>query len=140
MTLKLVKPSPDAESVYLMTATPALFEPGKGFEFDKHVGCDPGSTSDASYDLAVLRFGDDGIYDPNEAESIKGCIETAANRNPFGTIVVVFVHGWTHSASWADEHFASFRNILGAYLFRRWIPLIIIGLNEKCYSMKRLQN
>jgi hypothetical protein len=80
--------------------------------------------NEQSYDLAALRLDDNGeLMDPAELEAIEDCI-ARARSNPNGAVVVLFVHGWHHSADWrrtddtGDEHFRKFRTLLMALTLR----------------------
>ncbi len=87
-------------------------------------GIVPGSlgsvANDQSFDVAVIRFNDDGTFeDPTHLKAATDCIEAARRAsNDNGAVVVVFIHGWHHDARWdistndGDEHFREFRRIL----------------------------
>ena len=84
----------------------------------------PRPPNDQSYDLAVLRFGDNGeLIDPQELAAVENSI-TNARSNPNGAVVVLFIHGWHHSADWnrgddsGDDHFQKFRRVLSALMLR----------------------
>lgn len=65
------------------------------------------------YDIAFVRFEDGGnASDSQELQAATQCITDARASNPNGAIVVVFIHGWHHSARWDDEHFELFRKML----------------------------
>ena len=84
----------------------------------------PGSlgsvANDQSFDIAVIKFGDDGrLEDPAQLRAAADCIEGARRAsNDNGAVVVLFIHGWHHDARWdistndGDEHFKEFRRIL----------------------------
>jgi hypothetical protein len=87
-------------------------------------GQDPRPPNDGSYDLAILKFKDDGdLVDMRHLSAATQCI-TNARRNPNGAVVLVFVHGWHHNANWdiatdsGDSHFRAFRQILRAMATR----------------------
>jgi hypothetical protein len=97
----------------------------------------PGSlgtvANDQSFDLAVVRFNDDGTFvNSGELKAATDCIERARRAsNDNGAIVVVFIHGWHHGVSWdistndGDDHFREFRRILMTLALReleRWGP------------------
>jgi len=80
--------------------------------------------NEASYQLAVIRFEDSGeASDLRELSLALECIELARDT-PNGAVVLVFIHGWHHNASWdidtdtGDEHFAAFRQVLKALTLR----------------------
>ena len=65
------------------------------------------------YDVAFVRFEDGGMAsESQELQAAEQCITDARTSNPSGAIVVVFIHGWHHSARWDDEHFEQFRTML----------------------------
>ena len=82
--------------------------------------------------VAVVEFDDNGIYvDKRQIERAETCILDARRENLNGAVVVVFVHGWHHDASWridtneGDDHFKRFRKILNGLAVReleRWTP------------------
>jgi hypothetical protein len=87
-------------------------------------GLMPFSPNGQSYDLAILRFGDDGqLIDPQELAAVTASI-TNARTNPNGAVVVLFIHGWHHNDEWSraddsgDTHFKSFRKVLRALMLR----------------------
>ena len=80
--------------------------------------------------VAVVEFNDNGTYvDSRQIERAETCSDEARRNNLNGAVVVVFVHGWHHDASWSterdDAHFSHFRRILNALALReleRWTP------------------
>lgn len=84
---------------------------------------DPGRSAkppnDQTFDLAVVEFNDDGsLVDPAQRSEAVDCISAARESNPNGALVVVFIHGWHHSARPDDKHFAEFRRILMSLTLR----------------------
>lgn len=81
---------------------------------------------DLSFDVAVLEFNDDGKYvEQSQLEAVEDWIGSVRrnNDNPNGAIVVLFIHGWHHSAVWnsptdGDSHFQSFRLLLASLALR----------------------
>ena len=72
-----------------------------------------------SFDLAVIEFNDDGSFvDQRQLDDAADCIVQARRSNDNGALVVVFIHGWHHDASWnwttdvGDAHFKGFRKLL----------------------------
>lgn len=74
-----------------------------------------------SYDVAVAEFTDDGdLVDPRQLDAALRWIDELRNGGSYskGLVVVSFIHGWHHGASWnpetgaGDSHFAGFRRIL----------------------------
>ena len=75
--------------------------------------------NDPTFDLAVVEFNDDGsLADAGQKRAVADCITAARRSNRNGALVVVFIHGWHHTARWdpsdgtGDNHFAGFRKIL----------------------------
>jgi hypothetical protein len=81
---------------------------------------------DRAYDLAVVRFTDEGmLVDDRELAAAATRIEEARSfRDASGAVVVLFIHGWHHNANWdhdtdqGDPHFQSFRRVLAALALR----------------------
>jgi hypothetical protein len=86
-----------------------------------------------SFDLAVVQFKDDGTYsDPAQINAAEACIRKAraSQLNTNGALVIVFIHGWHHGASWkrsrsapasdpdGDNHFHGFRLVLESLALR----------------------
>ena len=75
--------------------------------------------NDHSFDLAVVEFNDDGsLLSVEQKDALHDCITRARHSNPNGALVVVFIHGWHHSARWEDSHHASFRKVLASLALR----------------------
>src|SRR5262245_55780594 len=86
--------SPTTPSDFLMSAR-------ENGELEAKAGCDPKYAGHESFDIAVIRFSEDGeLEDFHQRVAAEQCIEMAKGRNPNGVIVVVFVHGWRHNAAW----------------------------------------
>lgn len=85
-----------------------------------------------SFDVAIIEFRDDGtLTAPNQLKAAADCIEHARRSNPNGAVVVLFIHGWHHSARWnlktgeGDTHFQAFRAVLQNLALReaeRYMP------------------
>ncbi len=75
-------------------------------------GCGSVESNEKSVDVAVVEFDRNGsLVDNDQLKRALACIsEARKNRN--GTVVMVFVHGWRHDASWTDDHFKEFRTVL----------------------------
>ncbi len=86
-----------------------------------------------SFDLAVVQLKDDGtLVARSQIEAASECIHDAraSKLNGNGALVVVFIHGWHHGATWnrtpsivatepdGDEHFHSFRLVLESLALR----------------------
>lgn len=83
------------------------------------------------FHVAVTQFEDDGTAtNARQIEDAVATIHSVRSGSPNGAIVVVFIHGWHHSAAWkrspstpvtdadGDEHFHSFRLILESLALR----------------------
>jgi len=90
-------------------------------------------TNDPSFDLAVIQFDDSGVFvDRTQLEAAENCIRRARSLSSIqnGAIVVLFMHGWHHDASWlrsasisasepdGDTHFHAFRLMLESLALR----------------------
>ena len=78
----------------------------------------PGQPNDRSYDLAIIRFNDDGrARTTSELPAALECIRQARHYGT-GALVALFIHGWHHNADWdpttgaGDTHFSAFRQML----------------------------
>jgi hypothetical protein len=91
----------------------------------------PAPSYEAWFHVAVVQFDDDGTaVNPSHLEAARQTIVTARQSGEDGAIVVVFIHGWHHNASWnrtpstlptdadGDEHFHSFRLMLESLALR----------------------
>src|SRR6266567_4129015 len=80
--------------------------------------------NDQSADVTAVAFNDDGSFvDRRQLESaLQSVVE--ARRRLNGALVVVFAHGWHHSARWdsgtgeGDQHYTGFRNVLMSLALR----------------------
>jgi hypothetical protein len=83
------------------------------------------------FHVAVVQLKDDGIaVDSLQVEAALRTIRAARESSADGAIVVVFIHGWHHNASWkrtastlatdrdGDDHFHSFRLVLESLALR----------------------
>jgi hypothetical protein len=99
--------------------------PGSGYEDASvftvpRMGAARAQVDDDSFDIAVIRFKDDGTFESPNAAELKAAanVITDARRDVNGVVVVVFIHGWHHNAAWdittnrGDQHFAEFRRVL----------------------------
>jgi hypothetical protein len=83
--------------------------------------------NDPSFDVAVIEFENDGSFtDSGQLKATVDGIAAARDANPYGALVVLFIHGWHHSAKWDvdkyvsqwnaaaedDQHFRQFRRVL----------------------------
>jgi hypothetical protein len=90
-------------------------------------------SNELSFDLAVVQFKDDGTHlVPSQIDAADDLIRKAraSQLNPNGAVVVVFIHGWHHGATWkrtpsttasdpdGDDHFHSFRLVLESLALR----------------------
>ena len=88
-----------------------------------HAGGSQWSPGDRSYDLATMKFDDDGKPGDQELAAVQTTIANA-RTNPNGAVVVLFIHGWHHNADWdrsddsGDEHFKDFRAVLHGVMMR----------------------
>jgi hypothetical protein len=90
-----------------------------------HAGRVDRPPNDPSFDVAVIEFEDDGTYiDQSQVMAAAACIEQARRSNENGALVIIFIHGWHHGASWdiendeGDAHFRNFRQILTSFALR----------------------
>src|SRR5262249_56715159 len=85
-----------------------------------HTGCDSIPPNDSRFVLGILDVDDAGnVRDAKMLPSLVSCITDSRRRNRGnGVVVVVFVHGWRHSAHWdlatdsGDDNIESFRTVL----------------------------
>jgi hypothetical protein len=93
-----------------------------------------------SFDVAVIEFQDNGsLADASQLKSAEDTIAAARVANRNGALVVLFIHGWHHSARWDvskyasdwdadagdDQHFRQFRRVLMGLAVReaeRYLP------------------
>ena len=81
----------------------------------------PSESVEFKCDFHILKFGDDGKPDPElPVEKIVDCIKTRRRNSSRGVVVVVFIHGWHHSADPDDTHLKEFREIVEAITVREW--------------------
>ena len=127
--MSVVSNSYASGSVFIVTAVPDTPE-------RHHVvraGTSDIKSNEPSFDLAVVQFKDDGTcLDPTQLDAADDCIRKArtSKLNANGAIVVVFIHGWHHGASWkrtpsttvsdpdGDDHFHAFRLVLESLALR----------------------
>lgn len=88
-------------------------------------GCADSQPNDQSIDIGIVEFNDDGTFAKvGKLDAALSCITKARRQNPNGAVVVLFIHGWHHSATWntrtdeGDAHFAAFRRILMSLALR----------------------
>lgn len=83
------------------------------------------------FHVAVVQFNDEGtLVEPSQLDAAVSTVRRVRESTPNGAIVVVFVHGWHHSAAWnraasvlasdadGDAHFHSFRLLLESLAIR----------------------
>ena len=99
--------------------------------------------NDQSFDVAIIEFQDDGsLADARQLKSAADTIAAARDADRNGVLVVLFIHGWHHSAKWDvskyashwdaegadtgdDQHFRQFRRVLMGLTVReaeRYLP------------------
>ncbi len=118
--------------VWLATDTPAIAQPpapsGLMYEISRGAkpvrGCPKRNPNSQTADVAVIEFSMDGSFKNREQlKDAVSCIEFQREDNKPGAIVVLFIHGWHHNASWdhgategsgaeGDSTFAEFRRVL----------------------------
>ena len=65
------------------------------------VGRCNGRPNDQSFDIAVIEFQDDSfLANADRLKSAEDTIAAARDANRNGALVVLFIHGWHHSAKW----------------------------------------
>lgn len=70
-------------------------------EFRAMPGPTDKSYHDQSIDVGIIEFDDHGSFiKADELKRTVECITKARRDNPNGAVVVVFIHGWHHDASW----------------------------------------
>jgi acetyl esterase/lipase len=66
-----------------------------------------------TFDVGIVEFDEHGnVFSPAQYDVVVGNIRRQAMTT--GATVVVFVHGWHHSARWNDTNLVSFRRVLRA--------------------------
>jgi hypothetical protein len=83
----------------------------------------PGHPEQFHCDFHILEFTDEGdLPVPAQArlKEVEDRIRTLRRDSSQGVVVVVFVHGWHHSADPKDEHLNGFRRIVEAITVREW--------------------
>src|SRR5712692_6594482 len=110
------------KEVSMVSTKSALYPSGAVFNVDAQ-GVKPGREdrlpNDQSFDVAVIEFNDDGTFvDSSQLAAAADCVREARRSNDNGAIVVFFIHGWHHGATWdvarndGDTHFLAFRRVL----------------------------
>ncbi len=104
-----------------------------------------------NFDLAFIEFTDRGnLFSRERYQKVISHIETTAKNNT--VLVVVYVHGWKHNASYDDSNVSRFRDalkilsapqqgqdvvygrrLIGVYLGWRGLSLSVPGLKELTY-------
>jgi hypothetical protein len=122
----------------------SLYPNGSVFTVDRlkgvRLGREDKPAYDRSFDVAVIEFDDNGTFiEPGQLKAAADCIAAARDANRNGALVVLFIHGWHHSASWDlgmyashwdaeaadDQHFRQFRRVLMGLAVReaeRYLP------------------
>ena len=110
----------------------SLFPNGSVFCVDRENNCVRAGRGNEhpnhqSFDVAIIEFQEDGSFaDPDQLIAAVKCIEAARDANGNGALVMLFIHGWHHSARWDtdkygsdwdaesgdDQHFRQFRRVL----------------------------
>ena len=113
----------------VFTVKPMWEEPVRGHE----VVTGPADTpsNEPWFHVAIVQFEDDGTAtSASQVHEAMATIRSARQSSPDGAIVVVFIHGWHHSAAWnrttstlatdadGDDHFHSFRLVLESLALR----------------------
>ena len=98
-----------------------------------------------SFDVAVIEFQDDGSFvDSRQVGAAAETVAEARKANSNGALVVLFIHGWHHTATWYpakyasdwdadagdDQHFRQFRRLLMSLAVReseRYLPSGVEG-------------
>ena len=98
---------------YRMEDLPNSAKGCDGATIEKHKNPEHNET----YDLAFVEFTERGnVFDRAKLDMVLEHVEKQAATKPGecqkGIIVIVFVHGWKHSASLDDENVVDFRNLL----------------------------
>lgn len=104
------------------------------------------------YDLAFVEFTDRGnVFSRERMEQVLQYVQTKAGESQ-GANVILFVHGWKHNASPADENLASFRrmlqqttvvqkgdkrHIIGIYVGWRGLSLKVGGVRNLSYWARK---
>jgi pimeloyl-ACP methyl ester carboxylesterase len=66
--------------------------------------------TEEGYTLAIVEFDDQGVcYDRRQMLALATALETLRGK---GSVILVFVHGWTHNGSSGDGNLLAFRRIL----------------------------
>ncbi|VVN23404.1 hypothetical protein [Pseudomonas fluorescens] len=77
----------------------------------KPVSAGTASARDAGYDLRFIESDDQGwFWDPEQANLALTTIKTATSKG--NTLVLLFVHGWHHSAACYDDNVEAFKLVL----------------------------
>ena len=65
------------------------------------------------YELAFIEFDDQGqLFDRRQMKGVLDHIAELSSREDEDLLIVVFVHGWKHSAAPGDENITTFRKLL----------------------------
>jgi hypothetical protein len=73
---------------------------------------------DFSYQRCILTVSDEGAIDEQELAAAEKVIRSARADTPFGSVVLLYVHGWRHDASDNDDHLDSFFRIVESVVVR----------------------
>ena len=81
----------------------------------------PGHREQFSCDFHILEFSDEGALGAQpRLEEVEERIKALRREFSSGVVVVVFIHGWHHSADPEDEHLNAFRRIIEVITVREW--------------------
>ena len=84
----------------------------------------PGHLEKFQCDFHVLEFSDEGLLKTAAPSSplkdVEDRIRALRQSSSHGVVVVVFIHGWHHSADLEDDHLKKFRRVVEAITIREW--------------------
>ncbi len=87
-----------------------------------------------SFDVGIVEFRQDGrVWSNEQRELVLGNIREIAKKE--GATIVVFVHGWHHSAKWNDTNLVDFRKVLHALAKQSQVGM---GCNEPARTRSRV--
>jgi hypothetical protein len=93
---------------------------GCSFEHMQHRPGEHSGVASPEFDLQFIEADDEGwFWEPAQGNAALSLVEKAAAKND--TIVVLFVHGWHHSARCCDGNVEGFKEVLRRLRPRRTI-------------------